>query len=508
MESQNFFTAHFGKKTQREKKTTQTVFFQRKINTENFPNLQKNLKTFFNDYSKYFQTTFEDNNRIIVGKKYSRNKRSNAKNSLTEAWSPKSKNKRLMKRPTIRRFVSMRSDSLNRSKMNNDDKRKSFEENNLKPGQRFIDDREIDKLFNLFRELRKINKDRNCHFINMQELKEIKEAQNERSYFNNKSGENFFKNNNSSNFDKRLFYNNNINSEEKKYGNNLMRTVTFDVNKMKKNTLDLNNESEYNGTMSTNMGNTMNTMQEEFTKNINYKTMESEKEQKKKYLFNADEINKRKKLIAKQNQYLFKNIQLALKNQFAETLALQENVFLCQNKNIKFQKHFKNYINRRFKRQQDSKLLIQDDSHRKNQELKMKIDFFQNKLNPDRIYDWYYDLHSSRSSFPLLEKKIETIRNPKNMKDFDDKKSKSLDKDNYLKNNITSKYYHNLEKDLNNADNNFGGLIVEGKNLLQFENNMVKRLKGKKILNDFERLLSPSKLKNENIYSNIINKLK
>ena len=83
--------------------------------------------------------------------------------------------------------------------MNNDDKRKSFEENNLKPGQRFIDDREIDKLFNLFRELRKINKDRNCHFINMQELKEIKEAQNERSYFNNKSGENFFKNNNSSN---------------------------------------------------------------------------------------------------------------------------------------------------------------------------------------------------------------------------------------------------------------------------------------------------------------------
>ena len=205
MESQNFFSSHFGKKTQREKKM-QTVYFQRKINTENFPNLQKNLQTFFNDYSKYFQTTFEDNNRIVVGKKYSRNKRSKGKNSLTESWSPKSKNKRLLKRPTIRRFVSMRSDSLNRSKMNNDDKKKSFEENNLKPGQRFIDDREIDKLFNLYKELRKINKERNCNFMNMQELKELKEAQNE------KSGENFFKNNNSSNFDKRLFYN----SEEKK----------------------------------------------------------------------------------------------------------------------------------------------------------------------------------------------------------------------------------------------------------------------------------------------------
>ena len=497
MESQNFFSSHFGKKTQREKKM-QTVYFQRKINTENFPNLQKNLQTFFNDYSKYFQTTFEDNNRIVVGKKYSRNKRSKGKNSLTESWSPKSKNKRFLKRPTIRRFVSVRSDSLNRSKMNNDDKKKSFEENNLKPGQRFIDDREIDKLFNLYKELRKINKERNYNFMNMQELKELKEAQNE------KSGENFFKNNNSTNFDKRLFYN----SEEKKTGSSLMRTITFDVNKMRKNNLDINNESEYNGTISTNVGNTMNTMQEEFSKNINYKSIESEKEEKKKYSFNADEINKRKKLIAKQNQYLYKNIQLALKNQFAETLALQENVFLCQNKNNKFQKNFKNYLNRRFKRQQDSRLLIQDDSHRKILELKMKIDFFQKKLNPDKIYDWYYDLHSSRSSFPLLDKKIETIRNPKNLKDYDDKISKSLDKDNYLKNNITSKYFHNLEKDVNNADNNYGGLIVEGKNLLEFENNMAKRLKGKKILNDFERLLSPSKLKNENIYSNIVNKLK
>ena len=296
--------------------------------------------------------------------------------------------------------------------------------------------------------------------------------------------------------------------KKKKTGSSLMRTITFDVNKMRKNNLDINNESEYNGTISTNVGNTMNTMQEEFSKNINYKSIETEKEEKKKYSFNADEINKRKKLIAKQNQYLYKNIQLALKNQFAETLALQENVFLCQNKNNKFQKNFKNYLNRRFKRQQDSRLLIQDDSHRKNLELKMKIDFFQKKLNPDKIYDWYYDLHSSRSSFPLLDKKIETIRNPKNLKDYDDKISKSLDKDNYLKNNITSKYFHNLEKDVNNADNNYGSLIVEGKNLLEFENNMAKRLKGKKILNDFERLLSPSKLKNENIYSNIINKLK
>ena len=486
MENHNFFSSRFAKKTTREKKT-QKVYFQRKIKTENYPVLQKNLNTFFNDYSKYFETSFEDNH-IVFGKKKS-NFRKNSQLGLTDMGSPKSKTKRNIKRPTIRRQVLLRNDSINRSKFTYEDKRKSFEENNLKPGQRFIDDKEIEKLFNLFKELRKINKNRTSHFMNIKDLKELKEAKNERNNFNNKSSENFFKMNTVSSFDKR-----NFNLDEKKYGTIIMKA----------NTMDIMNESDYNGTISTNLG---NTMQEEITKNNNLKSIEIDKEEKHEYICSSDIIKKRKKLIEKQNQYLYKNIQHSLKKQFAESLALQENVFLNQNKNNKFQNHFKKYLNNRLKKQHNSKLLIQDDSHRKNLELKMKIDFLQNKLNPDRIYDWYYDLHSSKSFFPILDTKIETIRNPRNMKEYTKERSKTLDKDDYLKNIITSKYFLNLEKDINNANKNYDCLIVEGKNLLQFENNMAKKLKGRKIINDFERVLSPSKFKNEYIHSNILKKL-
>ena len=230
------------------------------------------------------------------------------------------------------------------------------------------------------------------------------------------------------------------------------------------------------------------------------------KKKSKSFYINTDIIKKKKKLIEKQNQYLYPKVQQSLKNQFAEYLALQENVFLFQNKNNKFQNNFKNYLHNHTKKRKNLRLLIEDNSHLKNQEIKKKINFFQNKLNPDRIYNWYSDLHSSKNFLPLLESNIETIRNPKNMKGFSDEVIKTLEKDDYLKNNITSKYYKNLEKELNNANHNFEGLIIQGKNLLELENNMAKKLKGRKILNDFERLLSPSKLKNENIYSNIFGK--
>ena len=71
----NFFTGKF-KKNNLRVPNIRKVYFQRKIKTEEYPSLQKNLKTFFNDYSKYFDTSFEENH-IIVGKKYNSNHKSN-----------------------------------------------------------------------------------------------------------------------------------------------------------------------------------------------------------------------------------------------------------------------------------------------------------------------------------------------------------------------------------------------------------------------------------------------
>lgn len=494
MENINFFSTKFGKKNSIRDRKTHRVFFQRKINTENYPNIQKKLHKFFNDYSHYFDTSFEKNH-IVVGKKYDPNQKSNMALALTESASQKLRNKRLLKRPTMKRGNIMRSDSMSRSRVFNDEKRKSFEDSFLKPGQRFIEDKEIDKIFYLYRELRKINKNRSKNFINMKELKELKEQQETKNdkNFITKSTDNFVKMN-SINNDKRFILNN-INVEEKKYGTIIVRN----------NNMDINNESEYNKTISTNMG---GTILDDFNKtNNNLKSIEVDKTQKPYNICNTDDIKRRKKIIERQNQYLYKNLELTIKKQFAENLASQESTILCQNKNNKFQKHFNKYLYNHLKKKPDSRLLILDDTHRRNRELKMKIEYFQNKLNPDRIYDWYYDLHSWKKTLPFFDTKIETIRNPKNMKPFNNRKSKTIEKDDYLKNIITSKNCKHLEKELNNINNNYDGLIVEGKNLLQLENNVAKKLKGRKIINDFEKLMTPSDLKNENIYSNILKKM-
>ena len=47
-------------------------------------------------------------------------------------------------------------------------------------------------------------------------------------------------------------------------------------------------------------------------------------------------------------------------------------------------------------------------------------------------------------------------------------------------------------------------MLVNGVNLLKFEVDIAKKLKGRKILNDYERLLvSPSNFKSKEIYSDI-----
>jgi hypothetical protein len=250
------------------------------------------------------------------------------------------------------------------------------------------------------------------------------------------------------------------------------------------------------------------TLQDDSVRNNNMlKSIESDKEEKDEYICKTDVI-KRKKLIKMQNQYLYNNLEEVTKKQFAESLAMQENALLFHNKNKRYQYNFRRYLKNHLKNKFKSNLLIQDDKYRKELELKMKIDFFQKKLNPDKIYDWYNDLHSSKNFLPILDKKFEIIRNPKTMKTITgfNQRSMSLEKDEYLKNSITSKYFNNLEKEEDNINNNYGCLYIKGKNLLQFENNLAKKLRGRKIINDYERLMSPSKLKNEDIYSNITKK--
>ena len=85
---------------------------------------------------------------------------------------------------------------------------------------------------------------------------------------------------------------------------------------------------------------------------------------------------------------------------------------------------------------------------------------------------------------------IEIIRNPKykdlyntNEKMWGDKENKQID---YLKNKIPKKNINNLLNSINNLIKNYKDLVVNGRSLLKVEYDICKSIKGKKIINFYE----------------------
>ena len=173
-------------------KKIEKEYFLKKINLKNYPKLKKNLEIFFNDSKKYFDTSYE-NKYIIVGKKNNIKNNKKLTTVLTESMNNKNKSKnfKLLRRMSLIKGSVLRAsnDSSNKSNSKNsknsknitEEKRKAFtnvEENALKPGQRFIDDKEVDKIFNLFKEVRRINNNKINNFVTLNELNETKSKNN------------------------------------------------------------------------------------------------------------------------------------------------------------------------------------------------------------------------------------------------------------------------------------------------------------------------------------------
>ena len=157
-------------------------FMLKKINLNNYPKLKTKLNTFFNDINKYFETSFEDK-YIIIGKKSK-----NCKLGSSLDISGKNKNRKIVRRMSIKAPNTMKSsaDSLKLLSSNvTDDKNKNFtshDENILKPGQRFIEDKEIEQIFSIFKEVRKMNKSKNDFIQTQKELDRSKIS----NFFNTK----------------------------------------------------------------------------------------------------------------------------------------------------------------------------------------------------------------------------------------------------------------------------------------------------------------------------------
>ena len=547
-----------------------------KIKIEENPKIRKYLKEFFLNPNKYFTVDFEDK-QIIMGK----NKTNLDKFKIPI---PKQYQRRINRRlRTKTKTIGLINETLIKHLALLSDKKKSNKEiydSTLKEGQKYIDDREIDYIFETFEKVQEINKTKTKEFVTQNELfgniifgnnkydkiknrnkkneKTIKfEEKNENNNNNNNDKKSINNKNNISSSNKKKdkliksksllfksvnnYLNNNQILNENKSNNNtfLKRPLLSSSYKLKnsysqpeyhfndKNKVIYNlkiNQPRFASVFDDNIFNYVqdNNIENYFLKRqnstiyqINSKSYidnfiksseeffkkKKEKEKIKKALL------EKKKLMEKQSQFLSNTNQKLIKKEIAERLASQEKALMY---NIKVKNKHSNILNslsKKLKKQKSDLMLDQIEDYRLKKGIKIKINKLIKKTNPGQNYDWKLDLRNSknedkeelpkaniddinyRNNRCTISHKDEITRNPFSKTFYStNMKFKQQDKD-YLKSKLSKTMYNKFMKDIKNIDNKYDGLIIEGQNLLKCERDILKKIKGKKIINNYDNIL-------------------
>ena len=543
-----------------------------KIKIEENPKIRKYLKEFFLNPNKYFTVDFEDK-QIIMGK----NKTNLNKFKIPI---PKQYQRRINRRlRTKTKTIGLINETLIKHLALLSDKKKSNKEiydSTLKEGQKYIDDREIDYIFETFEKVQEINKTKTKEFVTQNELfgniifgnnkydkiknrnkkneKTIKfEEKNENNNNNNNDKNSINNKNNISSSNKKKdkliksksllfksvnnYLNNNQILNENKSNNNtfLKRPLLSSSYKLKnsysqpeyhfndKNKVIIDNpkfasvfdDNIFNNVQDNNIENYFLKRQNSTIYQINSKSYidnfiksseeffkkKKEKEKIKKALL------EKKKLMEKQSQFLSNTNQKLIKKEIAERLASQEKALMY---NIKVKNKHSNILNslsKKLKKQKNDLMLDQIEDYRLKKGIKIKINKLIKKTNPGQNYDWKLDLRNSknedkeelpkaniddinyRNNRCTISHKDEITRNPFSKTFYStNMKFKQQDKD-YLKSKLSKTMYNKFMKDIKNIDNKYDGLIIEGQNLLKCERDILKKIKGKKIINNYDNIL-------------------
>lgn len=503
-------------------------YFVKKIDVKSYPKIRKNLDLFFNDINKYFETSY-DNKYLVVGKKLkdtdTKIKAScseNSKKKLFHKMATLKKSHNTLKTSNNSNKNSMSQKSKNKSNFSSrniaDEKRKNFtsvDETQLKQGQRFVDDKELENIFQLFKELQRLNKNKNKDFLTFKELNEYKSAN---LYNVNKEDKNvnndynkaliFIKNDNNGSNNKviNIFRNKeNRKSSLINYNTLAPKNKKLNINDYQNNFIKRNinttlNDIDYYKTSSTGFTYSNNDIN-----NKTYLMTTNNNIIKDNFILNNDKKRKNE-LLLKQLQYISPKLNETIKKEMAKNLALQENVLKHHKNKTKMQLMLIKYISKKIKKSKNKLLMYKEYNYRPNYETKNKLINLQNKLNPEKVYNWVEDLHLPEYKIKKEKQYIsseETIRYPQHMKLLSPVKLNLFEKSEYITRKIPNNQLMNLKKNLGKIQKSFDSLHVNGVNLLKFEADISKKLKGRKILNDYDRLLSPSNFKSKEIYSDI-----
>ena len=452
--------------------------FVKKIKLSNYPELLKKYKDFFNNDINYFNNKLK-NKYIVVGKiKYNNDK----EEIIAKTKNSKGKYKKYL----------INNSKFSNSRIINDDSSlgekktltKYIKDSTLKVGQQYIDENNLEDLFNKFKTVKAINRKKTRNFITVKDLIENKIKINYIKNHNKK--ENLVKTENNENNAKFCKP-----SDNNEYNKTI--STSFSIPNLKMHCLNNSNSIKNILINNNNYNSGYSSYKNIFLPKgpINDKTIDKKyltttnfyEENKKQFL--KGKIKKRNKIINMQNQFLLKDksnncyINKVEKKYFAELLANQEQTLLKSSKTqIKFD-NLINKISKKINKPKNDLLIFNTDNYRIKYELLNNFQIFNKHKGPEHYYNWYDDLRSLSSSNLNDKNKIYSIRNP-----LHNEKKYQINKK-----IVSLKNLKNIINDVNRKSTNCKGLIVKGRDLLELEYDNVKSLKSKKKINNFESYL-------------------
>ena len=423
---------------------------------------------------------------------------------------------------------------------------KEILENKNKEDKREINDQEIQKIFMAFEKVRKINKTRINNFITKNEYVDLmhmnkNENENEDKDYNNiklveneseknnniieeekegisgikikkliKSRSSLFNRNINNDFENRIIsskinkyhdknnnYSNNKSnrkllsmpkiSSQKNKDSQVFKSIFDEINPQR--TALIKND-DYNSTLNSQYSTLYKTRNKTFRSRLKNTLNKFQKEKDKE----NNDI-----LLKKQSQYVLDINNEIFKKEIQKKLASQEKAL---KHNTKYNDKFSNLlkiITKKLQKEKGDLMLGQTDDYRIFKDIKFKLNNLMKNVCPENHFRWENELRKEKSDNNIEYIKInnnvnnhnkEIARNPYNISN----RSKngriySEYDERYIRKNVPKTAYRKFIKDINNIKGNLEGLIIEGQDLLKCEQDLIKNMKGKKVIINFKSSL-------------------
>ena len=533
-----------------------------KINIREKPILKKYLTQYFETPQKFFVSKFK-NKQIILNKFKSPLETFELPiplRLLKRYKRRKSKAAQLFNDTTMKEQMAEMISLYNNNSKERKRLLREISETKNKEDKREINDQEIQKIFMAFEKVRKINQKKINNFITKNEYVDImhmnkNENENEDNNNNIKGNENENEKNNNNIIEeknegigdvkikkfiksKSSFFNWNLKndienriisskiikyqnknnstsknyrelsmpklSSQKKRNSPVFKSIFDEINPQR--TVLFKND-DYNSTINSQYSTLYKTKNKTFRPRLKSTLNQFHKE-------NAKEKNDI--LLQKQSQYVLDINNQVFKKEILKKLASQEKSL--QN-NTKYNRKFSNLLkilSKNVQKEEGDLILGQIDDYRIFKDIKFKLNNLMKNVCPENHYKWENELRKEKSDNNIEYIKINNInnhnreitRNPYNIsnRSKNGKIFKEYDEQ-YIRRNVPKTAYRKFVKDIYNVKGNLEGLIIEGQDLLKCEQDLIKNMKGKKVLINFKSSLKDKDFNDELYAYNIhINK--